>query len=104
MSLSCVCVCGGGGLSARAQGARPGLEYYSAGRDVEIGLAFPRAHQQGVFEGQLAHGVEAPMSLSRGTWLGAARYGGAVWPGDIQSNFTSFAQQIAIAQVGFRNV
>jgi alpha-D-xyloside xylohydrolase len=80
------------------QGARPGLEYYSAGRDVEIGLAFPRAHQQGVYEGQVARGVAAPLSLSRGTWLGAARYGGAVWSGDVQSNFTSFAQQVAIAQ------
>ena len=38
------------------------------------------------------------MSLSRGTWLGAAQYGGAVWSGDVQSNWTSFQQQVAIAQ------
>ena len=80
------------------QGAQPGREYYSAGRDVEVGLAFPRMHQQGIFEGQLARGAATAMSLSRGTWLGAAQYGGAVWSGDVQSNWTSFQQQVAIAQ------
>ena len=80
------------------QGARPGLEYYSLGRDVELGLAYPRFHQQGIFEGQIARGAASAMSLSRGAWLGSAQYGGAVWSGDVQSNWTSFQQQIAIAQ------
>jgi alpha-D-xyloside xylohydrolase len=80
------------------QGAQPGREYYSLGRDVELGLAFPRFHQQGIFEGQMARGAPAAMSLSRGAWLGSAQFGGAVWSGDIQSNWTSFAQQVAIGQ------
>ena len=38
------------------------------------------------------------MSLSRGAWLGSAQFGGAVWSGDIQSNWSSLQQQVRIGQ------
>ena len=80
------------------QGFLPGENYYALGRDVEIGLAYAREHQRGVFEGQLARGAAAALSLSRSTWLGGAQHGGAVWSGDVRSNFSSLQQQVAIAQ------
>ena len=80
------------------QGFLPGKEYYAAGRDVEVGMAYSREHQRGVFEGQLKRGATAPLTLSRSTWLGGAQFGGAVWSGDVKSNWSSLAQQVAIAQ------
>jgi alpha-D-xyloside xylohydrolase len=80
------------------QGAVPGQMTFFAGQDSQVAMAYPRENQRTFFEGLAAHGVTNGLTLSRSAWIGSAAVGGAVWSGDIFSNWTSFAQQIFVAQ------
>jgi len=76
-----------------------GLYDYYLGRDLQVGMAYPRMHQQGIFEGY--HSVEPQgelIMLSRSAWAGTQRYAAAVWSGDIQSSFAELTIQVRVAQ------
>ncbi len=79
-------------------GAFPGEMLFKNGHDLNIGMIYPREHQRGVYEGLVNAGIEEPFTLSRSAWIGSAAVAGAVWSGDIQSNFMSLNQQIRVAQ------
>eukprot|EP00698_Gefionella_okellyi_P001198 TRINITY_DN11125_c0_g1_i2.p1 TRINITY_DN11125_c0_g1~~TRINITY_DN11125_c0_g1_i2.p1 ORF type:complete len:348 (+),score=70.31 TRINITY_DN11125_c0_g1_i2:958-2001(+) len=82
------------------QGAQPGKMLYAAGKDTQVGLAYPRFHQQAIYDG-LWHEtpvVYQPISLSRAAWAGSQRYGAAVWSGDIESTFEELTIQVKVAQ------
>jgi alpha-D-xyloside xylohydrolase len=75
-----------------------GQYYYHSGRDLQVGMAYPRMHQQMVWDGlQSLHHPEV-FTLSRSAWAGSARYGGAVWSGDIPSTFDELSKQVRVAQ------
>ncbi len=67
--------------------------YLGNGREV-AGL-YPRCHQQAFYEGLIAEGETAPLTLGRSAWVGSQRFGSAVWSADIPSTFDSLRRQIA---------
>jgi alpha-glucosidase (family GH31 glycosyl hydrolase) len=69
-----------------------------AGEDAQVAMAYPRENARTFFEGLAQAGVASGLTLSRSAWIGSQALGGAVWSGDIFSNFTSLQQQIFIAQ------
>jgi alpha-D-xyloside xylohydrolase len=84
--------------AAEPQGAVPGSMTFWAGEDLQVGMAYPRENARTFFEGLASRGVRNGLTLSRSAWIGSQSVGGAVWSGDIFSNWTSFEQQIYIAQ------
>ena len=64
------------------------------GNHAEVGGLYPLCHQQAYYEGLIADGEEAPMTLGRSAWVGSQRFGGAVWSADIPSTFESLRRQV----------
>jgi len=63
---------------------------FAAGSVDEIGLMYPFQHQRALFEAMAAQspsplrpGGTGVVLLSRSAWAGSARFGAAVWSGDI---------------------
>ncbi len=65
------------------------------GNGMEVAGVYPLCHQQAFYEGLVAEGETAPMTLGRSAWVGSQRYGGAVWSADIPSTFDSLRRQVA---------
>ena len=84
--------------AAEPQGAVPGQMTFFAGEDAQVAMAYPRENARTFFEGLAHAGVANGLTLSRSAWIGSQALGGAVWSGDIFSNWTSLQQQIFIAQ------
>ena len=84
--------------AAEPQGAVPGQMTFFAGEDAQVAMAYPRENARTFFEGLAQAGVANGLTLSRSAWIGSQALGGAVWSGDIFSNWTSLQQQIFIAQ------
>jgi len=84
--------------AAEPQGSVPGNMTFWAGEDIQVGMAYPRENSRTFYEGLMAAGITDGLTLSRSAWIGSHALGGAVWSGDIYSNWTSLEQQIYIAQ------
>ena len=67
---------------------------YHSGNGLEVSGLYPLRHQQGFYEGLLAEGEAAPLTLGRSAWVGSQKYGGAVWSADIPSTFDSLRRQV----------
>ncbi|MDR1798779.1 MAG: family 31 glucosidase, partial [Bifidobacteriaceae bacterium] len=65
-----------------------------AGPGAQVANAYPREHARGVDEHARACGDGEVLSLARSTWAGGARYGTAVWSGDIAPTWESLTAQI----------
>ena len=81
-------------------GAYPGAQYFYGRSDREVAMAWVVKHQQMIYDGLIQSGV--PLSelimLSRSAWVGTANNNVVVWSGDTNSDWTTFAQQIKVAQ------
>jgi len=77
-----------------------GWTQYSAGLDEAVGMAFPRMHHQGGYDGMISLNYSDGdfVFLSRSAWAGSQHYGAAVWSGDINSSFSELAIQVKVAQ------
>ncbi|KAL6055995.1 Alpha-xylosidase [Balamuthia mandrillaris] len=75
-----------------------GEYYYHMGRDLQIGMAFPRVHQQMVHDGLTSLHETDIIMLSRSAWAGTQRLAAAVWSGDIPSTFEELNIQVRVAQ------
>lgn len=49
--------------------------------------------ERSLYDGQRSHSAERVWSLNRNFWLGAQRYAYALWSGDIDTGFSSMAEQ-----------
>ncbi|HEY9075662.1 MAG TPA: TIM-barrel domain-containing protein [Anaerolineaceae bacterium] len=67
---------------------------YDIGNGEEVALIYPLLHQQGFYEGLRSEGEKEIVTLSRSGYLGSARYGAAIWSGDIASTFPSLRLQV----------
>ena len=83
--------------ASEPQGSVPGQFYYAAGRDLSVGMAYPREIARAVHGGMLGLG-KAPLSLVRSAWAGSQALGAALWSGDIESTWGELALQIRAAQ------
>ncbi len=64
------------------------------GNGKEVAGLYPKCYQQGFYEGLLAEGEKAPLTLGRSAWVGSQRFGAAIWSADIPSTFESMRRQI----------
>jgi len=64
------------------------------GNGSEVAGLYPRFHSQCFYEGLLAEGEPAPMTLGRSAWVGSQQYGAAVWSADIPSTWESLRRQV----------
>lgn len=67
---------------------------YAAGPGLAVANRYPADHARMVYEGLRALGRTEVLSLNRSAWVGAARYGAAVWSGDIAPTWGSLASSI----------
>lgn len=65
----------------------PPESHYSVGYASSVGMMFPYWHSSMVHEGMTSLGEKDVLMLTRSTWVGAQRWGAAVWSGDIHSDF-----------------
>ncbi|MDR1426651.1 MAG: family 31 glucosidase, partial [Bifidobacteriaceae bacterium] len=72
----------------------PGNLSLYAGPGAQVGSAYPRDHARGFAEGLAAIGAEPTVLLCRSAWAGQAKYGAAVWSGDIAPTWQSMAEQV----------
>lgn len=73
------------------------LSYYS-GNGLQVSNTYPLENAKGFFEGMQASGTPETVLLCRSAWAGQARYGAAVWSGDIAPTWESLRSQITAGQ------
>jgi len=66
---------------------------YHAGTALESGNLYPNAYLKMVYDGN-KESNEAVVTLVRGSWAGAQKYGALAWSGDIDSSFKAFHNQV----------
>ena len=66
---------------------------YHAGTAVESGNLYPNGYLKMVYDGN-KDSNEAVVTLVRGAWAGAQKYGALAWSGDIDSSFEAFHNQV----------
>lgn len=66
---------------------------YYAGTALEVGNLYPNEYLKMIYEG-LKKDNSSIITLVRGSWLGAQKYGALLWSGDIDCSFRSFRNQI----------
>jgi alpha-D-xyloside xylohydrolase len=69
------------------------LTFYAGPGDAVINL-YPRDHAKAFREGAAAAGDPDVVLLSRSAWAGQAKYGTAIWSGDIEPTWESLRQQV----------
>ena len=69
------------------------LSFYS-GPGAAVANTYPRDNARTFSEGMAAEGEPPTVLLCRSAWAGQARYGAAVWSGDIPPTWDSLARQI----------
>ncbi|MCZ2491333.1 glycoside hydrolase family 31 protein [Dellaglioa carnosa] len=67
---------------------------YKKGTNLQIGNLYPVGYLKMVYDGLAAEGQGSVVSLVRGAWAGAQKYGALVWSGDIDSSFEAFRNQV----------
>lgn len=66
---------------------------YHAGTALEAGNLYPNAYLKMVYDGNKDTN-EGVVTLVRGAWAGAQKYGALAWSGDIDSSFEAFHNQV----------
>lgn len=66
---------------------------YHAGTALESGNLYPNAYLKMVYDGNKDTN-ESVVTLVRGSWAGAQKYGALAWSGDIDSSFEAFHNQV----------
>lgn len=66
---------------------------YNSGPAVESGNLYPNGYLKMVYDGNKDTN-EAVVTLVRGAWAGAQKYGALAWSGDIDSSFKAFHNQV----------
>lgn len=66
---------------------------YSKGTDLQVGNLYPVDYLRMVYEGS-KNQLDSVVTLVRGAWAGAQRYGALAWSGDIDSSFEAFRNQV----------
>lgn len=66
---------------------------YSKGTDLQVGNLYPIDYLKMVYEGN-KNQVDSVVTLVRGAWAGAQRYGALAWSGDIDSSFEALRNQV----------
>ena len=69
------------------------LSFY-AGPGAAVANVYPRDNARGFFEGNRDAGGPGTVLLCRSAWAGQAKYGAAVWSGDIAPTWEALADQI----------
>lgn len=67
---------------------------YSVGPGVAVANRYPSDHARMVYEGLRGSGSSEVLSLNRSAWVGSARYGAAVWSGDVSPTWESLSAAI----------
>ncbi|WP_022868968.1 glycoside hydrolase family 31 protein [Schaalia vaccimaxillae] len=76
----------------------PGNLSYWAGPGLAVNNTYPRDNAKGFFEGMRQAGTPETVLLCRSAWAGQARYGAAVWSGDIAPTWEALRQQVTAGQ------
>lgn len=66
---------------------------YHSGTAVESGNLYPNGYLKMVYDGN-KDSNESVVTLVRGAWAGAQKYGALAWSGDIDSSFEAFHNQV----------
>ncbi|CAM2836029.1 TIM-barrel domain-containing protein [Actinomyces slackii] len=69
------------------------LSFYS-GQGLAVSNTYPREHARAFWEGMTDRGERHTVLLCRSAWAGSARYGVAVWSGDIAPTWQALRAQI----------
>ncbi|MER7273937.1 TIM-barrel domain-containing protein [Dactylosporangium sp. NPDC000244] len=67
---------------------------YHAGPGVAVAGLYPHWNAQTLHDGLAGAGEPAALLLSRSAWAGSARYGVAIWSGDISASFEALRAQV----------
>ncbi|GAA2617149.1 glycoside hydrolase family 31 protein [Dactylosporangium fulvum] len=67
---------------------------YHAGPGVAVAGLYPHWNAQAFHEGLTEAGTTGALLLSRSAWAGTARYGAAVWSGDVSATFAALRAQV----------
>ncbi|WP_165218084.1 TIM-barrel domain-containing protein [Schaalia sp. ZJ1691] len=73
------------------------LSYY-AGSGLAVNNTYPRDNAKGFYEGMQKSGTPETVLLCRSAWAGQARYGAAVWSGDIAPTWEALRTQVTAGQ------
>lgn len=76
----------------------PGNLSYFAGTGLQLSNIYPRDHARGFYEGMRSAGETDIVLLCRSAWAGQAKYGAAVWSGDIAPTWEALRQQVTAGQ------
>lgn len=76
----------------------PGNLAFAAGNGLAVSNIYPRDHARCFHEGMLAEGETDVVLLCRSAWAGQAKYGAAVWSGDIAPTWEAFRHQVTAGQ------
>ncbi|WP_026459824.1 TIM-barrel domain-containing protein [Schaalia suimastitidis] len=71
---------------------------YFAGSGLAVNNTYPRDNAKGFFEGMAQAGTPETVLLCRSAWAGQARYGAAVWSGDIAPTWEALRTQVSAGQ------
>ncbi|HBG7794320.1 TPA: glycoside hydrolase family 31 protein, partial [Clostridioides difficile] len=66
---------------------------YKKGNVLSCGNIYPIDYLKMIYDG-LHNDIESVVTLVRGAWAGAQKYGALVWSGDIDSSFEAFNNQV----------
>lgn len=76
----------------------PGNLSYYAGDGFEVNNTYPRDNARGFFDGMNEAGTPETVLLCRSAWAGQAKYGAAVWSGDIAPTWEALKTQVTAGQ------
>ena len=76
----------------------PGNLSYFTGNGLAVNNTYPRENAKGFFEGMRDAGTPETVLLCRSAWAGQARYGAAVWSGDIAPTWEALRHQVSAGQ------
>ena len=72
----------------------PGNIRYRLGPGAAFHNLYPMLHARAVHDGLRANGEDEVVTLNRSAWAGSARYGAAVWSGDIDPTWEALRAQV----------
>ncbi|MCD4550061.1 MULTISPECIES: glycoside hydrolase family 31 protein [unclassified Schaalia] len=76
----------------------PGNLSYHAGPGLAVNNTYPRDNAKGFYDGMQEAGTPETVLLCRSAWAGQARYGAAVWSGDIAPTWEALRTQVTAGQ------
>ena len=73
------------------------LRFY-AGKGLNVSNLYPRENARMIWEGMREQGEDEFLTLCRSAWAGQAKYGAAVWSGDIGPTWEALYTQVRAGQ------